>query len=451
MLRKTGGPSPSELHSFEKHWPTIHSIFIRLICNQDVSKAEWQSLFHDVHMICSWDEKGCIKLLTAIEAELLKSIVFIARERLLSIQDGQQQLKEYIDSWLEYKRHCARISVAFQQLDLAAGRKGCLGFLMLKLWRNHVIVPLHDRLQEPELLANHCDLLFRRTTFSRKYSPEEISERLDEVMSIIKFNENKDTLIKYHRILLTRRLLLDTTLDIEFEKSFLAQLKDISDMPFEQLTKLDRMIKDLKSSKELLQQYRKSMELIHNNNNNTIPVSALNIADLNLQENNNKMTECHDHIDEIDVKILNPSAWPKAADKLPISLPNEVISMMPSFETFYNNQYPGRKLDWCPQLSTATIAFCTDNGGKFDLDLTAAQLAILSVYNNSQSKTTQTFKDLEKDTNLESSELKRSLWSLVLNPRLKIQLILCEPMLGGIKDIDNANNNYRINQDFMLV
>lgn len=454
MLKKTLGPSPSELYTFEKHWPTIQSILNRLIYDQLVGNDEWQSLFHDVHMICSWDEFGSIKLLSAIEAELLKHIILVVREKLLSIQDGQQQLKEYLDIWLEFKRHCTKFQKAFQQLDLAVDKKrSAVAFLMLKLWRNHVILPIQDRLQEPELLANHSDLLLRRTTLNRKYSPEDINNRLDELISVIRFVKNKDSLIKFHKIHLTRRLLLDITIDIDLEERFLTQLKDMPDIPFEQLSKLNRMIKDIKSSKELLQQYRKSLRPIYNNNNynnNTIPILTSHVEDLNLQENN----DCYDHIDNIDVKILNPSAWPKTNDKVPLSLPDEVIPIMTSLDklsSFYKKQYPGRTLEWCPQLSTATIVFSTKNGGKFDIDLTTAQLAILSVYNKDDSKMTQTFEELAKGTKQESSELKRTLWSLVSNPRLKSQLIHCEPKLDGIKDLDNTINNYSINHEFVLV
>lgn len=41
--------------------------------------------------------------------------------------------------------------------------------------------------------------------------------------------------------------------------------------------------------------------------------------------------------------------------------------------------------------------------------------------------------------------------SLVLNPKLKVQLLLCNPAPETAKDIDKATNLYNINHDFVIM
>lgn len=61
----------------------------------------------------------------------------------------------------------------------------------------------------PELLANYCDMLLRRTPLSKKLTSEEIDARLKDVLLVLKYVTNKDVFMRYHKAHLTRRLILD--------------------------------------------------------------------------------------------------------------------------------------------------------------------------------------------------------------------------------------------------
>lgn len=716
MLKKHGAPDPSVIHSFKQHWPNIQPMIKRLIHNEPIHISEWQNLFCDVHMICSWDPKGPFKLLRRLEFELRDSFLNNIKLRLKSIEDGQQQLREYSECWNDFKRHCNRFPVAFQQLDLAtrdviahmklptrlclpkfeqlsdsdatttettnipinrslAEKKNdsAVRCLLLKLWDKHVVEPLEGRLHESaknlildersghiidskliinlresfnylddlklinyhsnymqsyeisyieaiemfyvsraneqfkeyglidyiqwalnklekeqqlaaqylepnslavqeagetctkvlienfveqvliestqyiraddskniriisrfltklkgdvntkrfldelgnhivntglsylnnssalilnnperfvekllefynqyaqiisssldddrqakivlnkafglivndtrifksqelsnqsetntptkgiglknnlqpesrcaEMLANYCNLLLRRSTLSRKLTSDDLSEKLLEVLLIIKLVKNKEAFLRFHKYHLIRRLILDATINIEKEEEFVVNLREVAEIPMEHSNELLRMFKDLKYSENLQNQFLETLKQIYsldpannndNENNNTIPTLESHVSVcLSLQDNNNQVpTNIHE---SIGIKVLNPSAWSRINEKISICLPNEINSIMPSFETFYKGQCKGRELEWCHQLSNGIITFSSDKG-KFDLEVTAAQLAVLSTFNN-QPHGYRTLKELGSMTNLNGIELKRTLW-----------------------------------------
>lgn len=259
----------------------------------------------------------------------------------------------------------------------------------------------------PEILANYCNMIFRKSAFSRKLGQEDLSIRLNELYLIIKLLKNKDSFLKTHKSHLMRRLILDASINIDREEEFILSLKDISGMHSDEINELLRMFKDLKCSDMLNRKFMKSMKPVTNiemmNNNNTITDITSQITDrLNIQENNNQVSP-------IQVKVLNPSAWAKNLDRSPMNLPYEVSLMMPSFEAFYKSEYEGRELEWCHQLSNGVISIRNKDGNKYDIEVTAAQLSILGAFNENPSKT-KTFVELQSISCLNPNEIRRTLW-----------------------------------------
>lgn len=537
MLKKEGCPDPATIHSFEHHWPNIKPITRKLILNESITITEWQDLFYDVHMICSWDQEGARKLLKNLDFELRESYIKTIRLRLLSIECDLQQLKEYINCWNDFKRHCDRFPVAFQQLDLATRtvihqlkpsyppqikkspqtgeasaikrpvRKqndSTVRRMMLKLWDEQIVGPLERRLlasadefiwserngdiidsrliiglrdsfnyleelsiknymqrfreiyinsiemyyttradeyfrshevtdyiewalskldsedqratlyleveqdaatqgcrvilinnyveqvlissrqyidtndidnmklihrflsklegaveryfdrlgnhivtagldclvasnslistkpdkffeklldihnqyskivsisfdndpraklvldkafrnivndprifnQTPvgnqnetgptknqcaELVANYCNLILRRSTYSRRLTSDDLTNRLNEVLLIVKLLKDKESFVKFHKIQLMRRLILDASISVEKEEEFVSRLKELSEIPIEQINELVRMFRDLKASDILHNEFVKTLAHIGSNNNN---------------------------------------------------------------------------------------------------------------------------------------------------------------------------------------
>ena len=76
----------------------------------------------------------------------------------------------------------------------------------------------------PELLANYCDVLLRRNQ-TKKFTEDEVKEKLTNVVTLLKYVQNKDVFMKYHKAHLTRRLILEMSNDQEMEEQMVMMLK----------------------------------------------------------------------------------------------------------------------------------------------------------------------------------------------------------------------------------
>lgn len=265
----------------------------------------------------------------------------------------------------------------------------------------------------PELLANYCDMLLRRTPLSKRLTNEEIESRLKDVLLVLKYVSNKDVFMRYHKAHLTRRLILNASADSEKEEDMVEWLREVG-MPADYVNKLARMFQDIKVSDDLNSQFK----------SNTTKHDAINI------------------------KILNAGAWARGSERVTVSLPVELEDYIPEVEEFYKKKHSGRKLQWYHHMSNGTITFVI-NGGKFDLDVTTFQMAVLFAWNQ-RNLDKITYENLRLATELPDSELRRTLWSLVAYPKLKRQILLFSPHASAPKDFSD-DTVFWINQDFALI
>ncbi|KAL7038687.1 hypothetical protein ACKWTF_009660 [Chironomus riparius] len=266
----------------------------------------------------------------------------------------------------------------------------------------------------PELLANYCDMLLRRTPLSKRLTSDQIEVRLRDVLLVLKYVCNKDVFMRYHKAHLTRRLILDSSADSEKEEDMVEWLREIG-MPADYVNKLARMFQDIKVSEDLNAQFR-------------------------------SQTTRHD---AINIKILNAGAWAaRSTERVSVSLPLELEDFIPEIEEFYKTKHSGRKLQWYHHMSNGTITFA-NNVGRFDLDVTTFQMAVLFAWNQRPNDRIS-YENLRLATELPDPELRRTLWSLVAFPKLKRQLLLFDPIVQVPKDFDE-NTVFWINQEFSLV
>lgn len=99
-------------------------------------------------------------------------------------------------------------------------------------------------------------------------------------------------------------------------------------------------------------------------------------------------------------------------------------------------------------MSNGTITFA-NNVGRFDLDVTTFQMAVLFAWNQRPLEKI-TYENLRLATELPDGELRRTLWSLVAFPKLKRQLLLMSPNVPAPKDF-TEHTLFWINQEFALV
>lgn len=266
----------------------------------------------------------------------------------------------------------------------------------------------------PELLANYCDMLLRRTPLSKRLTSEQIDARLRDVLLVLKYVNNKDVFMRYHKVHLTRRLILGTSADSEKEEDIVEWLREVG-MPADYVNRLARMFQDIKVSEDLNTQFRSSIS----------------------------------RHDAINIKILNAGAWARCSERVSVSLPIELEDYIPDVEEFYKKKHSGRKLQWYHHMSNGTITF-VNNFGRYDLDVTTFQMAVLFAWNQRQHDKIS-YENLRLATELPDPELRRTLWSLVAFPKIKKQILLMEPTaISSPKDFAE-NTMFYINQEFAIV
>ncbi|XP_077447632.1 cullin-5 isoform X2 [Stigmatopora argus] len=186
----------------------------------------------------------------------------------------------------------------------------------------------------PELLANYCDMLLRKTPLSKKLTSEEIEAKLKEVLLVLKYVQNKDVFMRYHKAHLTRRLILDISADSEIEENMVEWLREVG-MPADYVNKLARMFQDIKVSEDLNQSFKET----HQHNKLALPADSVNI------------------------KILNAGAWSRSSEKVFVSLPTELEDLIPEVEDFYKKNHSGRKLHWHHLMSNGIVDHLQERGG----------------------------------------------------------------------------------------
>ncbi|KAI6213785.1 hypothetical protein M3Y94_00192600 [Aphelenchoides besseyi] len=272
----------------------------------------------------------------------------------------------------------------------------------------------------PELLANYCDLLLRKSTLTKKLTSDQIDEKLNNVLLVLKYVANKDVFMRYHKTHLSRRLILEMSADQEKEEVIVNKFREHG-MPSDFVSKLYRMLQDMELNKELSAEFRRyAAEHEHRN-----------IADV------------------IHLKILNAGAWSRGRDKCHVSFPSEIEELIPMVDDFYKVKHTGRKLNWAHNWSSGIVTFVS-NRGKYDLELSAFQMAILFCYNDLPQFEKRSLESLRVATELPDADLIRTLLSLVINPKTKIQVMLtdCNPI--NPKQF-NEQTKFWINHDFAII
>ncbi|XP_055923127.1 cullin-5 [Eupeodes corollae] len=264
----------------------------------------------------------------------------------------------------------------------------------------------------PELLANYCDMLLRRTPLSKRLTTEQIDKSLRDVLLLLKYVNNKDVFMRYHKVHLTRRLILGTSADSEKEEDIVEWLREVG-MPADYVNRLARMFQDIKVSEDLNALFRMS-------------------------------TTRHD---AINIKILNAGAWARCSDRVSVSLPLELEDYIPDVEEFYKKKHSGRKLQWYHHMSNGTITFI-NKVGKYDLEVTTFQMAVLFAWNQRPGDRI-TYENLRLATELPDPELRRTLWSLVAFPKIKKQVLFMDPVTVSSKEY-TENTSFYINQEFSV-
>ncbi|CAO4366622.1 unnamed protein product [Caenorhabditis nigoni] len=294
---------------------------------------------------------------------------------------------------------------------------------------------LNSNRQSPEFLAHYMDDILRSGL--KCVSDTEIENKLDNVMILFRYLEEKDVFEKYFKHYLAKRLLLDKSSSDDVEKALLAKLKTECGCQFTQ--KLDNMFRDKELWLNLANSFRDWLE----------------------GPQWQKLTP------DISVRVLTAGVWPTVQCTL-VVLPQELTMAYDIFTAFYTEKHTGRKLTINTLLGHADVkaAFYPppkalqsnekDGSGPSNaggepkerkpenkiLQVTTHQMIILLQFNHHKVVSCQQLLD---DLKIPEKELKRCLYSLALSK--SSQRILTRKGPKGRNMID-MSDEFVVNDNF---
>ncbi|KAK9475343.1 Cullin [Dipodascopsis tothii] len=331
--------------------------------------------------------EGLISLRVKFE-EHVRRQGLLAVEQLVSEAGKDVEPRAYVDSLLEvHQRYANLVQVAFagdadfvKSLDNA-----CREFIN----RNKMCQSSSSK--SPELLAKYSDALLKKSGKNAEDSDLEV--KLNDIMTIFKYIDDKDVFQKFYSRMLSRRLVHQTSSSDDAESSMISKLKEVCGSEY--TNKLQRMFQDMSVSGDLQTQFRDH-------------VAASNDAGLLAIDFN--------------ILVLGTNFWPLQPLNTTFNLPDELVRTFERFQAFYNSKHNGRKLTWLWQLSKgelkATYPKSATKAG-FTFQVSTFQMAILLPYNVADR---YSYEQLQQITALNREYLAGSLAILV-----KARVLLMEP------------------------
>lgn len=297
---------------------------------------------------------------------------------------------------------------------------------------------INSNRQSPEFIALYMDDMLR--SVQKCVSDTEMDNRLDNVMILFRYLQEKDVFEKYFKQYLAKRLLLDKSSSDDMEKALLAKLKTECGCQFTQ--KLENMFRD----KELWQ------------------TLATNFREWTTGQSQKIQFE-------ISLRVLTAGVWPTVQCN-PVLLPQELSLAYEMFTQYYTEKHTGRKLTINTLLGNADVKATfypppkasqsneedgpgpsTSGGGGGGgeakerkqehkiLQVNTHQMIILLQFNHHNRISCQQLVD---DLKIPEKELKRNLQSLALGK--SSQRILVRKTKG--RDVIDMADEFSVNDNF---
>ena len=206
-------------------------------------------------------------------------------------------------------------------------------------------------------LVYYLDDQFKRDF--KGLSEQLVNERLDKVIQIFRYLQDKDIFEGFYKNSLAKRLLEPRASPEEAEKALVLKLKEECGFQFTQ--KLEVMFKDIRMSEDTMLEFK-----------STTLAKQLSI--------------------DLSVKVLTTGNWPnEAKDAVQnVQLPREIAACVQAFNKFYNSKHTGRLLHWKPSLGSADLkATLGEQNNKYELQASTYQACILLLFNQAPSVTYQ--------------------------------------------------------------
>lgn len=231
--------------------------------------------------------------------------------------------------------------------------------------------------KSPELLAKYCDLLLKKG--GKNLEESVLEEKLNQIILIFKYVDDKDVFQKFYSKMLARRLIHSASVSDDAESSMISGLKQACG--FEYTSKLQRMFTDIALSADMNEKFKEQ-----------VMGKNLDLGKV-----------------DFHVLVLTAGSWPLQTQSSNFNVPVELEKCMNHFHAYYNTQHHGRKLSWLHHLSKGDLkTFYLKK--KYEWNATNYQMAVLLLFNSTDMVTMES---IGNSTNLKESELQRTLESLV--------------------------------------
>ncbi|CAG8780117.1 17510_t:CDS:10, partial [Gigaspora margarita] len=240
----------------------------------------------------------------------------------------------------------------------------------------------------PEVLARYCDVLLKKT-HKGGFSEQEVEDKLDRMIVLFKYIDDKDVYQKFYSRMLAKRLIYGNSASDEAEVNMITRLKIACGVEY--TSKLQKMFTDITISAEINNKFAEytKKNCINGKNGSAVDFSIL---------------------------VLTAGAWPLTQSSMTeFQLPTELERNVSHFSTFYNGHHIGRRLTWLWHLSKADVKL-NYLDKRYEFSVSLHQLGVLLLFNNVD---TYSFRDIREHTGLNDLELKR-----VMKPMVDLSVFL---------------------------
>ena len=328
-------------------------------------------------------------------------------ERVAATQEGDAlDPKVYVDALLEvHTRFASLVNDAFAgEIDFVKSLdNACKEFIN----RNRVCKD--STTKSPELLARYADNLLKKGT--RNLEENELENMLTQLMTVFKFIEDKDVFQKFYTQRLAKRLVHANSASDEAEISMIGKLKEACG--FEYTNKIQRMLQDMQTSKDLNGTYKEWQSSILSSDELKRAVDA-------------------------QYHILGTGFWPLNAPTTTFKPPQEIVKTYERFLAFYDGKHSNRKLTWLWNLCKGEMKanYIKNTKIPYIFQVSTYQMAILLLFNDSE---TVAYDELQAATALVPEALDPQL-AVLVNRRV----LLAKP--DGAKP--ESGTSYSLNYNF---
>lgn len=263
--------------------------------------------------------------------------------------------------------------------------------------------------KSPELLSKHSDTLLKKSTKSTE--EDDMEKQLNLTMTVFKYIEDKDVFLKFYSKSLAKRLVTGTSASDDSELSMISKLKDACG--FEYANKLQRMYRDVQTSKDLNSNYE------------------------DWRKGNLDPTDIKNSIDS-EYKILGTGFWPLQPSTTPFAPPQEIVRTYERFQNFYITKHSGRKLTWLWHLCKGEMRanYVKMNKVPYTFQVSTYQMAILLLFNESE---IVSYDEITDATKLNKETLDPSIAIM-----LKAKVLTAQPEGAG----QESGTSYKLNHGF---